>query len=422
MSEGCRHHGRMAVCRYCDQEMTSAAGCTQPSVAIGAEELARRPFGTEQRGGRSGRCGDCGVAVGRLHHPGCDIERCPACSGQAISCWCPSEDRDLDEVGAWFGDDDASEIDDPVLMALDPWRGGGSREPKLPLSSLTTALRLRHAAHLAALGRVRDEAGPLDVDVVAIAVAALARHPDGGGRSRLRRPDVATSVARAARWLEEAGVDPVPSIPGAIAAVLRREHELGRLDPASDPLHALLEPLHAHHAVAPAPPSHVCQCFAPHDRWLPPDHRLLQVWSGRLVHARCPEPIDAVAAGRAWRACLDSVGFTGGVEMPGGGDVPQLLGASGVHAPSVPSGSSATRTVRAATTTCSSTTAGRPTSPAPIAGTARGSGGKQRRRRSSSAAGVRAAVLRRPGSPDPGCCRSGPVATFISPPRGGAVW
>lgn len=33
-------------------------------------------------------CGDCGVKVGELHKKGCDIERCPKCGHQLITCGC----------------------------------------------------------------------------------------------------------------------------------------------------------------------------------------------------------------------------------------------------------------------------------------------------------------------------------------------
>jgi hypothetical protein len=38
-------------------------------------------------------CHDCGTPAGGFHHPGCDMERCPFCLGQLISCGCVGSDE-----------------------------------------------------------------------------------------------------------------------------------------------------------------------------------------------------------------------------------------------------------------------------------------------------------------------------------------
>jgi hypothetical protein len=41
-------------------------------------------------------CHDCNAKPGQYHHPGCDVERCPRCGGQMISCFCHEHGRFVD--------------------------------------------------------------------------------------------------------------------------------------------------------------------------------------------------------------------------------------------------------------------------------------------------------------------------------------
>jgi len=57
---------------------------------INGREYRRIPYGRESRDREfaSLPCHDCEARRGQFHVPGCDMERCPACRGQLISCRC----------------------------------------------------------------------------------------------------------------------------------------------------------------------------------------------------------------------------------------------------------------------------------------------------------------------------------------------
>lgn len=95
----------MARCNACKQEMSTATHCASNSVVRfpDGKRLNAIPFGSEQDipfdpGEKDVRCADCGVRPGAHHHPGCDMEECPRCFGQRISCECNDEDSGLSEV------------------------------------------------------------------------------------------------------------------------------------------------------------------------------------------------------------------------------------------------------------------------------------------------------------------------------------
>jgi hypothetical protein len=49
----------------------------------------------------SERCPACGAKAGDYHVLGCDVEQCPYCGGQLISCDCRRKPPPLDDRMAW---------------------------------------------------------------------------------------------------------------------------------------------------------------------------------------------------------------------------------------------------------------------------------------------------------------------------------
>jgi len=83
----------VVYCEACGGDMAKKDSCDVTEIEFPDGVVLKRLTG--YFGEPTGRCFDCNIAHRGYHHIGCDVEQCPRCGGQLLSCGCLSEENKM---------------------------------------------------------------------------------------------------------------------------------------------------------------------------------------------------------------------------------------------------------------------------------------------------------------------------------------
>ena len=199
----------MAMCEFCRGEMTAGGSCTVEALHVDGRRFELARFGSEPGpyGSRAAQCGDCGVVRGGLHHLGCDLQTCPRCGGQLLSCGCRF-DEDGPEDDDWLGDD-PDDWGAPLVpfgvdangSLLEAGTFGGVpvlvHHDDLPESDVTTVHGIPCTTAVRTLIDIAATVEPADLHHIVKDVIARRIVSESELSARLEQPDMAVHVGAA---------------------------------------------------------------------------------------------------------------------------------------------------------------------------------------------------------------------------------
>ena len=183
----------MAACLWCNGEMTNATTCSVDAFHCDGRRYRMIPFGAEPGWAKTGRrCGDCGVERGGWHHPGCDIQPCPVCRGQLLSC---GYMFDEDQPDGWSEDAEPLGVDGNGVPTERRRLGDQTvivHYDDVPASDITVVDGIRCTTALRTVIDLAPELVPADLDLMVRDSLGRGLFTIDDAWRRLSQPDMAT--------------------------------------------------------------------------------------------------------------------------------------------------------------------------------------------------------------------------------------